>query len=251
MKHFLGVGLVLSLSFITFSADCQVRWKMFSELSPVSRSANDRVLHNPQSFNLEWRNKLGFRLDNQTFAGASLSLRHYNLTESAVTDLSNPPLNLNYQLNNTLLGGGIFITRFLRIKPNLFLHATAFGMVEQGRGKFSLTYETPICQNCFEPDNGIPLTQGGLTAHKTTFRERNKYAGIEVGSNFYVFPKIALFTSLTLLQYEVYNISNDQPDFQANFSSDMRRPLDQKGNSFDFFTDRPVFHFGVLMHMNY
>lgn len=251
MKHFFGVGLLFSLLLISSSANSQVRWKLFSDLSPVSRANIERVLNSPQSLNLEWRNKLGYRLDDQTYAGVSLSYRHYQLKEAAVSYESFPSLNVNYQLKNNLLGTGIFITRFAQIKPRLFLHATAFAMVEQGKGNFRLTYATPICLDCFEFDNETPQIQPSLTTHQTTFRERNRYAGIEVGSNFYVFPRIAFFTSITLLQYEVYNTSSDQPDFQANLNSDMRRPIIQKGNSFNFFTDRPIFHFGVLLHMDY
>jgi len=251
MKHFFGVGLLLSLLLISSSANSQVRWKLSSDLSPVSRANIDRVLNSPQSFTIEWRNKLGYRFHDQTYAGISLSYRNYQLREAAISYESFPFLNLNYHLKNNLLGTGIFITRFLQIKPKLFLHATAFGMIEQGRGDFNLTYETPHCLDCFETSIEIPLIQPSLTTHKTAFRERNKYAGIEVGSNFHVFPKISFFTNLTLLQYEVYKTSNDLPDFQSHLSSDMRRPLIQKGNSFNFFTDRPIFHFGILLHMDY
>lgn len=251
MKHFFEVGLLLFLIMISFSANAQVRWKLFSDLSPVSRANIDRVLNSPQNLNLEWRNKLGYRLDDQTYAGVSLSFRHYQLKEAAISFESFPPLNLNYQLTNNLLGTGIFITRFAQIKSKLYLHATAFAMMEQGRGNYRLMYETPICHDCFEFDNETPLIQPAITSHQSSFRERNRYAGIEVGSNFYVFPKIAFFTSLTLLQYEVYNTSDDQLEFQAHLPPDMRRPFIQKGNSFNFFTERPIFHFGVLLHMDY
>lgn len=251
MKHFFRVGLVVSLILISFSANSQSRWKVSSDLSPVSRADNKKVLNNPQSFNLEWRNKLGLKLDNQTYAGISLSYRHYQLSEVAVSSESFPSLNLNYRLKNNLLGTGIFITRFLQVKPKLFLHATAFGMIEQGRGDYKLDYLTPICQDCFESQIELPLLQTALTTHETTFRERNRYGGIEVGSNFHLFPRIAFFTSLTLLQYEVYNTSDEPLEFQTHLPYDMRRPLIQKGNSFHFFTERPIFHFGISFQLDY
>jgi hypothetical protein len=251
MIHFIRVALLIFLCFVFYPGHCQEnRWRLFSEVSPVSRSANDRVLNNPSAFNFEWRNRLGFRLDKQTFAGATLSYRNYQLNEQSVSQLSGQSLALDYQLNNNLFGAGIFITRFLQIKPKLFLHATAFGMMELGNGKYTLTYDTPFCQDCFTPQNGPVLTQQDITSSKTSFKEQNKYVGIEVGSKFYVLPKIAFYTSLTLFQYEVFHTSTVNPEFQDGLPSDMRRPLIQSGHSFNFFTDRPIFHFGALFHLD-
>lgn len=251
MKHFIRVGLIIFLSLLSLSSYCQEnRWRLFSEVSPVSRSANDRVLNNPNSFNFEWRNRLGFRLDKQTFAGATLSFRNYQLNEQAESHQSIPSVALDYRLNNNLIGAGIFITRFLQIKPKLYLHATAFAMMEQGRGQYSLTYDTPFCRDCFNSGNGSLTYQSDLSSVNTTYREQNKYAGIEVGSKFYILPKIAFYTSLTLMQYEVYQTSTENPGFQAGLLTDMRRPLIQSGRSFNFFTDRPIFHFGALFHLD-
>jgi len=251
MIHFIRVGLIIFLCFISYSGHCQEnRWRLFSEVSPVSRSSNERVLNSPNSFNFEWRNRLGFRLDRQTFAGATLSFRNYQLNEQAVSQLSVPSLGLDYQLNNNLFGAGIFITRFLQIKPKFFLHATAFGMMELGKGKYELTYETPLCRDCFFPQNAPLSSQQDITSSKTSFKEQNKYVGLEVGSKFYVLPKIAVYTSLTLMQFEFFNTSTDNPGFQDGLLSDMRRPLIQSGRSFNFFTDRPIFHFGALFHLD-
>jgi len=251
MIHFIRVGLLFFLSLISLSGLCQEnRWRLFSEVSPVSRSSNERVLNNPTAFNLEWRNRLGFRLNKQTFAGATVSYRNYRLNEQAISQLSAQSLAVDYQLNNNLLGAGIFITRFLQIKPKFFLHATAFGMMELGRGKYALTYDTPYCKDCFIPQNGPLISQPDKSSSNISFLEQNKYAGLEVGSKFYILPKIALYTSLTLLQYEVFHTSTKDTEFQAGLAPEMRRPLIQSGRSFNFFTERPIFHFGALFHLD-
>jgi hypothetical protein len=71
-----------------------------------------------------------------------------------------------------------------------------------------------------------------------------------VGSNFHLFPSIAFFTSLTLLQFEAYKTQNGHSTFQSTIRSDMRRPLIQHGSNFIFFTERPIFHFGISFHID-
>jgi len=251
MIHFTRVVLTIFLCFFSLIGRCQEnRWRLFSEISPVPRASNERVLNNPNSFNVEWRNKLGFRLDKKTFAGATLSFRNYQLNEQALSQMSIPQLAVDYQINNNLIGGGLFVSRFLQIKPKLFLHATAFGLMELGRGKYELTYNKPLCRDCFNPQNGPILAIQEVTIEKTLYLERNTYAGIEVGSKFYILPKIALYTSLTLFQYEWYNTSTENPNFQDALIMDMKRPLIQSDHSFNFFTERPIFHFGALFHLD-
>lgn len=251
MKHILRVGLLLMLCTISFTGYSQEnRWRLFSEVSPVSRSSNERVLNTPTSFNLEWRNRLGIRLDKKTYAGGTLSIRNYRLIELAESQQTTPFPDLNYELNNTPLGIGVFITRFAQIKPKLYLHATAFGMIELGRGKYNFTYDTPYCRDCFNFGNGSQPSVPNTTTEINSFKERNLYTGIEVGSKFYILPKIAVYTSITLIQYEVFKTWTDNSEFQANLFSDMKRPLIQSGRNFTFLTDRPIFHFGALFHLD-
>ncbi|KEO72402.1 hypothetical protein EL17_16795 [Anditalea andensis] len=210
-------------------------WMISSEISPLSRSGNERVLNNPSGLNMEWRNRVGFKLGEQTMMGLSASYRHYSLKE--VIEL---PIGYEYQLNNHLLGIGSFLTQYYHIAPRLHLQTTAYLQVEQGKG----TYQNTSLGTGANASNGI-MVGVLLPPHlieNNTFRERNFFAGLEFGGSYFITDRWIIQTNINLLQYENYrNTYVDAPQ------TEITRPVEQEGSGFSFLTDRTIVHFGVMV----
>jgi len=231
MKKNLLLCLFICLSFQSYSQSNN--WMISSEISPMSRSGNERVLNNPTASNLEWRNRVGFKLAEQTMMGLSASYRQYDLEESFF-DVERFRSLYDYKLNNQMFGIGAFITQYYHITSRFHLQTTAYGHVEQGKGN----YESSVLSGGFRLDN----TPWQL--ENTTFRERNFFAGLEFGASYFISPRWVLQTNINLLQYE--NFRNSAAGLK-NPPYETTRPLEQEGSGFSFLTNRPIIHLGVMI----
>ena len=232
MKKYLLFSFFFCLTYQSFSQSNN--WMISSEISPMSRSGNERVLNNPTASNLEWRNRVGIKLGEQTIMGLSASYRQYDLEE--IDHDKEMLYTYGYKLNNQMFGVGAFITQFYHITSRFHLQTTAYGQVEQGKGN----YESAIF-GTFGLINMIPLP---WPQENTTFRERNFFAGVEFGASYFITPRWVLQTNINLLQYENYR--NAGADIKTQ-PSEMSRPLEQEGSGYSFLTDRTIVHLGVMV----
>ena len=219
-------------------------WMISSEISPLSRSGNDRVLNNPSGLNLEWRNRVGFNLGEQTMMGLSASYRHYNLKERYKLPY---PSELHYKLNNQLFGVGAFLTQYYQVAPRFYLQTSAYLQVEQGKGNYQIT--SPGHDGTPYSGVGAGTAYPPSIQENSTFRERNFFAGLEFGASYFLTSRWILQTNINLLQYENFrnayahkNIYHDVSKIPNAF-----RTLEQEGSGFSFLTDRSFVHLGVMV----
>jgi len=246
MKHLLYVFL-LCLVFSTISnVQAQSNWWMISsEFSPVPRSSPDRVLNATGASNIEWRNRVGFKLGEQTFMGISGSYRSSSTEEYAEYENQGFTTGYRYSLDNNLLGIGTFVTQYFEMSPRFHLQATAFGMVEQGKGQFVNTVERISCSTCLE--NGYWGNYPPFEQENTSYRERNFFAGAEFGASYFLTSRWLLQTNLTLLQYENFRNSGAVFEGRESLEEAAHRPVNIEGSNFTFFTQRPIIHVGVMV----
>jgi len=246
MKHLLSVFLLCLVFSTITNAQTQSNWWMISsEFSPVSRSSPDRVLNSTGASNLEWRNRIGFKLGEQTFMGISGSYRSTSVEEYAEYEDRYGFTGYRLTLGNNLLGIGTFVSQYFEISPRFHLQATAFGMVEQGKGQFVNTVEKISCPVCFE--NGFWGPYPPYEVENTSFRERNFFAGIEFGASYFLTARWLLQTNLTLFQYENFRNSGANLEGMNISENEAYRSINQEGSNFTFFTQRPVVHVGVIV----
>lgn len=210
-------------------------WIISTDISPMSRSGNNRVLNNPSGLNLEWRNRVGFKLSEQTMMGLSASYRHYDLKEIEYRfpDIKSYPLQ--HQVNNQLFGIGAFLTQYFHITPRFHLQTTAYLQVDQGKGTYKF-YFLP------EPNSTLifPTKLGEIK----TYRERNIFTGLEFGASYFLTPIWVLHTNINLLQYEKFrNTIADQSTTPFEFT----KSVEQDGSDFSFLTDRTIINLGVMV----
>lgn len=215
-------------------------WMISSDISPLSRSGKDRVLNNPSGLNLEWRNRVGFKLGEQTMMGLSAGYRYYDLKEITYMFPDAKVGGRQYQTNNNLFGIGAFLTQYYHITPRFHLQTTAYLQVDQGKG----TYKKYFLRS----GDTIGIGEGVLLPTQlveiTTYRERNFFAGMEFGASYFLTPKWVLQTNINLLQYE--NFRNTIAD-KSTSPSGITRPVEQDGSGFTFLTDRTIINLGVMV----
>lgn len=206
----------------------------------MSRSGNGRVLNNPTGSNLEWRNRVGFKIGEQTMLGLSASYREYSLEELAIYQ-SDSRSTYGYNLNNNLFGVGAYLTQYYHISSRFHLQTTAFGVLEQGKG----SYESAIVGFRYgSPGQFINIVPLPWPEENGTFRERNFFAGIEFGASYFITSRWIVQTNINLLQYENFRNSSST---LLRTPSEKTRPLEQEGSGFSFLSDRAIVHLGVMV----
>jgi len=235
MKKHLLLYLFFCITYQSYSQSNN--WMISTDISPMARSSNERVLNNPTGSNFEWRNRVGFKLGEQTMLGLSASYRKYDLEEIADYGNNEAMYRYDYRLDNKLFGLGTFLTQYFHITSRFHLQTTAFAQVEQGKGNYEsnvIGYSNPLA-------NTIPLP---WPEENTSFRERNFFAGLEFGASYFVTPRWILQTNINFLQYE--NFRNSSATLNRP-PSETTRPLEQEGGGFSFLTDRTIVHLGVMV----
>jgi len=240
MKKNLLLCLFICLSFQSYSQSNN--WMISSDATPLSRSGNERVLNNPSGLNLEWRNRVGFKLGEQTMMGLSTSYRHYDLKEITYLFPDAKVGGRQYQTNNNLFGIGAFLTQYYHITPRFHLQTTAYLQVDQGKG----TYKHYLLRSSDTIGIGEGVLLPTQLVEMSTFRERNFFAGLEFGASYFLTPKWVLQTNINVLQYE--NFRNTLAD-QSNLPYGISRPVEQDGSGVSFLTDRTIINLGVMVFL--
>jgi len=233
MKNLLLISLFICLYFPVYGQSNN--WMISTDISTLSRSGNERVLNNPTGSNFEWRNRVGFKLGEQTMLGLSASYRQYDLEEIADYGGSDFRSRYDYKINNQLLGLGTFLTQYYHISLRFHLQTTVYAQIEQGEGKYE--------SNDFG-GGGLLVTIVPGPPENTTFRERNFFAGVEFGASYFITSRWIIQTNINLLQYE--NFRNSSAALHRT-PSESTRPLEQEGSGFSFLTDRAIINLGVMV----
>jgi len=227
------------------------QWTFSTGFSPISRSDNSRVLENPyHKTNWEWMNRGGIMVNDRTIVGIMGMIRSYNVQEMASYHYDyGATEDYKFETDNLLWGTGPFITKYFSLGDRFEFQTTAFGLFEQGKGDFTTDYVRLVCPNCNESaiENYVAPQYGEI--ERLEYRERNLYAGLELGLNYFLVERIAVQGNLTLLQYENYDNKIVDGEKLEN-PIPVERNVEPSGSDFIFFTDRPVFHLGVMLLLN-
>lgn len=223
-------------------------WIFFSELSPTSRSGENRILPNSNdNFHLEWRNRIGIMVNSNTALGIMVNYRYYNNYEPVTYLLENSysSYSYDYTVKNNLWGTGAFMTRFFQINKRIQLQATLYGLYEMGNGNYNMTLQGYNCPNCFTSGFNFGVRTGDI--ENMTFKERNFFGGLDLGASYTLNSRIVVTTGINLVQYENYSISDGNRISPALSSSALYRQLDLHGSNFTFAINRPIFHLGMMV----
>lgn len=250
------IFLIFSCFILSFQAYGQSNWWMIStEYSPSSRSSNNRVLNSTNTANGSWRTRLGFKLGEQTFLGISGSYRSYTVRENTnyndivFDDIENPPTmnaSFSYSQSNHLLGIGTFITQYFRMTEKFHLQVSAFGVVEQGRGRFRINMDNLECYTCIGFGNEFIINNFPIEIENTGFREQIYTAGLDVGASYFLAPRILVQGNLTMYIYEMHRTSSADLDRMYGLPTEAQRPLLQGGEQFNLLGELPVVHIGLM-----
>ncbi|WP_215225069.1 hypothetical protein [Echinicola shivajiensis] len=227
------------------------QWTFSTGFSPISRSDKNRVLENSyHNTNWEWMNKGGIMVNDHMTIGIMGMIRSQNVQEMASYHFEiGATEEYKFETDNLLWGTGPFISKFFRLGERFELQTTVFGLFEQGKGVFTTDYVSLVCPSCNESaiENSITPPYGEI--ERLEYRERNLYAGLTLGLNYFLLERVAVQGNLNLFQYENYdnkivggkNVTRPIP---------VERNVEQSGSDFVFFTDRPIFHLGFMMLLN-
>ncbi len=220
------------------------RWLLFSELSPTSRTNAYKKL--PQAQNAsswEWRNRFGKMVTPNWALGVSAGVRTYNTTEQVSVENNNFRSDYMAEVSNTLWQGGIFATRFFQLTSRLDLQVTPYATYEQGRGSYEVELIDFNCPVCFAPGANFRLIQDNKILDREV-RERNFYAGLDLGLSYALNSSLALQGSVNMFQYETHR-SFFPPGMLLNPERSSYRPVHQQGDGFSSVFTRPIMHFGL------
>jgi len=223
-------------------------WIIFSELSPTPRSGNNRILKNTNdNFHLEWRNRIGKMINNNTVIGLMGNYRQYSYTEAVTYSLEfgSATYSYDYTSKNTLWGTGPFVTRFFQLSSRLQLQATLFGLYEAGKGSYNMTLTGFDCPSCSTPGFSFAGKTGNI--ENQGYREKNFYGGLDLGISYALTPRLSLLSGINLVQYENYSITDGNRISPTLYSSALYRQLQVKGNEATVVFNRPIIHFGIML----
>jgi len=222
-------------------------WLLFSELSPTPRTGKSRILPNSDhNFNLEWRNRVGKMVNSNTAVGLTLNYRNYSNQEpiTFVLDNSYSSYSYDYKVRNNLWGTGAFMTRLIPIHKRFQLQATVYGLYETGNGNYNMLLQAYNCPSCFS--NGYNFMRTG-DIENLTYKERNFFAGLDLGTSYTLNSRFSLLAGINLIQYENHFISDGNRISPALFSSALYRQIDREGNTFTTIFNRPIIHVGMML----
>jgi len=185
-----------------------------------------------------------------TALGLIVNYRHYNSQEATTYNLETAysSYSYDYNISNSLWGTGAFMTRFLQITKKFQLQATLFGLYEAGAGNYNMTLQGFDCPSCSTPGFNIGVRTGDI--ENLTIKERNFFAGLDLGASYAVSSRIALLTGINLVQYENFSISDGNRISPALSTSPLYRQLDVQGSNFTFAVNRPLIHLGMMVVLN-
>ncbi len=209
-------------------------WNFSTGISPISRSGSERIFENPyHRLNMEWTNRAGIMVNDNLNLGLMGNIRYHSGKWRRFCQLL-----YDLQAKNTLWGTGPFLTRYFTLGDRFEIQATAFCLFEQGRGTFGAIRNDYVCPNCAEVQSFL-ISPNPVEPKKYSYKERNLFAGIELGGNYFLKERIAIQGTLTLFQFEDY-----ETKFVGEEPSEFVNPKEyvgKSGNGFVFFTERPCF----------
>lgn len=226
-------------------------WVLFSELSPTSRSGENKILPNSKdNFHIEYRNRIGKMVSANTAIGLIINYRHYNNSEPVIYTLenSNSSYSYDYNVKNNLWGTGAFITRFAQLNNRIKIHASLYGLYELGNGNYNMTLKGYDCPSCFTDGFNFGGRTGDI--ENITIKERNFFAGLDMGISYSINSAISLLTGINLVQFENYSISDGNRISPTLNSSALYRQVDVQGNTFTTVFNRPIIHLGMMVVLN-
>ncbi|WP_186755982.1 hypothetical protein [Echinicola salinicaeni] len=227
------------------------QWTFSTGFSPISRSWKNRVMENPyHNTNWEWMNRGGIMVNDRVAVGIMGMIRSQDVQEMATYHYDyGATADYKFETDNLLWGTGPFISKFFRLGERIELQTTVFGLFEQGKGDFTTDYVRLVCPSCNESGIENMVTPQYGEIERLEYRERNLYAGLELGLNYFLVERVAVQGNLTLLQYENYD-NKIVGGKNSVGPIPVERNVEQSGSDFIFFTDRPVFHLGFMLLLN-
>lgn len=172
MKKLLLTFMLASL--YAFDAYAQSsKWMILSGFSPVSRSADNRILENPSDEKAwEWMNRGGWMLNDGISVGVTGTVRYQ--TNKQMTTYEGDLITSTYErkIIDNLFGVGPFVTKFFTLSSRFSLQTTLFGLAEFGKGTFKIIEVESHCNyNCvsFADPNAFLPREVDRRAYKEQF----------------------------------------------------------------------------------